>query len=635
MVFSYTSAITLTGTGTRTFTLGGTNTGNNRLSVTIPNDGIGNKTSLVKTGPGTWLRNTNSVYTGSTTINEGILSVDALANGGASGRLGASSSEATNLVINGGALRYTGGNISNNRLFSIGTNGATILASGTGNLTFNNTGSIGIPGTGARVLTLSGTRTGTNTLASVLADDASSHATSVIKADVGQWVLSGDNTYTGPTTINSGTLTVSSFNDGGTNSNIGSSSNVASNLVINGGTFKYTGPERTSNRLFTVGTSGGAINASGTGGLNLNNIGSVAFAGAALRTLTLTGSNTADNTLRAVIANDGSSNATSLTKSGAGTWILKNTNTYTGATTVSAGLLIINGSIASGSDVFVDNGGSLGGIGTVFGTVTVADGGALKPGHNGAGTFSTGAVTLSSTSILNFELGTSQDSVKVTGDLTLDGTLNISALAGFGAGVYYLFTYSGLLTDNGLTLGTLPGGYAYTINAGSGCVTLSVDEAYRWDLSTGAGFQPGDGTWGTNNYWTLDGITLGPWPGAGTAAIFAGSDGAYTVTVNGIQSADNLTFFNSGYTLNGGTIDLGGSSGITVESGKSATVNSTISGNSGLIISGGGTLTLTGSNPYTGVTSVNGGILIINALANGGSNSPLRSICKCRSQSGV
>ncbi len=52
----------------------------------------------------------------------------------------------------------------------------------------------------------------------------------------------------------------------------------------------------------------------------------------------------------------------------------------------------------------------------------------------------------------------------VNGNLTLAGTLNVSALAGFGAGVYQLFNYTGSLTDNGLALGTLPAGFTYKID---------------------------------------------------------------------------------------------------------------------------------------------------------------------------
>ena len=70
----------------------------------------------------------------------------------------------------------------------------------------------------------------------------------------------------------------------------------------------------------------------------------------------------------------------------------------------------------------------------------------------------------------HFELGSTtgtNDHLNVNGALNLDGTLNVAALAGFGAGVYDLIDYPlGLnqFTNNFLTLGTVPAGYTYTIN---------------------------------------------------------------------------------------------------------------------------------------------------------------------------
>ena len=50
-----------------------------------------------------------NAYTGVTTISGGTLSVGTLANGGSASDIGAASSSATNLVLNGGTLQYTGG----------------------------------------------------------------------------------------------------------------------------------------------------------------------------------------------------------------------------------------------------------------------------------------------------------------------------------------------------------------------------------------------------------------------------------------------------------------------------------------------------------------------------------------------
>ena len=46
----------------------------------------------------------------------------------------------------------------------------------------------------------------------------------------------------------------------------------------------------------------------------------------------------------------------------------------------------------------------------------------------------------------------------MTGNLTLDGILNVEDLGGFGVGLSRIFDYGGVLTDNGLDVGTTPAG---------------------------------------------------------------------------------------------------------------------------------------------------------------------------------
>ena len=153
-----------------------------------------------------------------------------------------------------------------------------------------------------------------------------------------------------------------------------------------------------------------------------------------------------------------------LTKSGTGTLILTGTSTYSGLTDVQGGLLSVRGTL-SNSAVQVESGATLGGTGTINGAVTVSSGGILSPGNSGAGTLTVGSLVLNSGSVSNFELGPAgvvgggvNDLVAVTGNLTLAGTLNITDLGGFGTGVYRLFNYGGTLTNNGMTIGTVPGG---------------------------------------------------------------------------------------------------------------------------------------------------------------------------------
>jgi fibronectin-binding autotransporter adhesin len=216
--FTNTGAIVYGTTGVaHGLTLSGANTGNNLFAPLLTNDASGDPTSLTKSGTGTWdVTNSNNSYTGATTIDGGILNAASLANGGSNSSIGASSNAASNLVFNGGTLQYSGATAqTTDRLFTIGdasntvtTNPATLDASGTGAATvsFTNTGSIAFANPVAHNLTLTGSNTGLNTFAPVLADGASGDPTSLNKSGSGTWVITGDNTYTGGTTVAGGTL---------------------------------------------------------------------------------------------------------------------------------------------------------------------------------------------------------------------------------------------------------------------------------------------------------------------------------------------------------------------------------------------------------------------------------------------
>jgi autotransporter-associated beta strand protein len=135
-----------------------------------------------------------------------------------------------------------------------------------------------------------------------------------------------------------------------------------------------------------------------------------------------------------------------LTKTTAGTVALSGSNVYTGATTVNAGTLIINGSGVSAVTV---NAGVLGGSGVVGNSVTINSGGTLAPG-NSPGILSTGNLTLSGAgAVMSMELGkavsgsqpiagTDYDQVSVTGTVDLTGgDLSLTILTGLEFGDYY------------------------------------------------------------------------------------------------------------------------------------------------------------------------------------------------------
>jgi len=428
------------------------------------------------------LQNVGNDYLGKTTVTRGVLEVTKLANGGVASSIGASSNSADNLTFGEygtgrGTLRYVGTGDSTDRLFTMPRLGAIIESSGTGALHFTNTGFVST-GTGysgvVHDLTLGGSNTDQNSFASLLADHVVSGVTSssrVSKTGAGTWNLTGSaSTYTGATLVQGGVLGVGTFADGGSASSIGASSNAASNLIIyNGGTLRYIGTGNTTDRLFQISNTSShdqtaTLDASGTGAISFTNTGNLTYGSLnQRRTLILTGTSTANNTLAATITNNNSATgAVSITKEGAGKWILTGSNTYTGATRVNAGTLIINGSTDAGSAVTVASGATLGGSGVINGTVTVN--GSLAPGN------SLGTLTINNTVAWNglagqawkFELGAvsgNSDFLSISGgfqkgtgsnfsfDFLGTGVLGTFVLVEWGGSTSFLasdFTYGNL-----------------------------------------------------------------------------------------------------------------------------------------------------------------------------------------------
>jgi fibronectin-binding autotransporter adhesin len=270
-------------------------------------------TGLTKSGTSTLTMNTIlNDYSGVTNISGGILNVSGLANVNVASSIGTGSvaGSAADLVLNGGTLQFTGSTSqSTNRLFSLGTAGGTIDASGTGALSFIGTGAIGFNGqAGARTLTLTGSNTVTSTLSPILGDNGG--ATSILKTGAGTWALSGVNTFSGPVTVTGGSLVINN-----SDLNLGAVPATAApgDIVLNGGelTDNVTGTlTLNSNRGIALGSSGGTI--------------AVNFSKAM--------------TYGGVIANLPGIIG-SLTKEGLGSVLLSNSSTYSGSTTINAGVL--------------------------------------------------------------------------------------------------------------------------------------------------------------------------------------------------------------------------------------------------------------------------------------------------------
>src|SRR5262249_2326286 len=122
----------------------------------------GGARALIKSTAGFGTSIMNHTFTGRTEIQAGTLMINNIVNGGAASPIGASTSDASNLVLGGvGTLLYIGAGASSDRLFTLNGNGA-IASSGTGSLNLTNTGAMG---GGGSTLTLGGTFTGANTLA--------------------------------------------------------------------------------------------------------------------------------------------------------------------------------------------------------------------------------------------------------------------------------------------------------------------------------------------------------------------------------------------------------------------------------------------------------------------------------------
>jgi autotransporter-associated beta strand protein len=345
---------------------------------------------------GIQLLNAANDFTGPLTWSAGTLQVTKLANAGVASTIGAASSDAANLILGTNTtFKWVGDGVlstndSTDRLFTLGAlagaaGGLTIDASPTVDSTkavrFTNTGALGLPpGADTYVRTLTFTGTGgtvanPNLFAPVISDNGDTFNfisnTGLIKDGTGVWKLTGANTFAGPVQILNGTLTITNIQNGLTASGLGASDsgNAGNNLIIGGpttvGTLRFEGSGGVNNltdRLFKINAGGATIDASGAPGTPLlfKAFAAITLGGTTARTLTLTGTNTDGNYLAQVIPDYSGAAQTSVVKNGTGTWLLKGESTYTGGTTVNAGILrMAEGHTAFGTGAITINGGML------------------------------------------------------------------------------------------------------------------------------------------------------------------------------------------------------------------------------------------------------------------------------------
>lgn len=550
---------------------------------------IDGNTGLTKSGAGALtISGGANRYTGPTVINGGVLSVGALANGGAPSDIGAAASEAVNLVLNGGTLQYTGTGANIDRLFSLGTGGGTIEAAGAGALVLNNTGSIGLVGSGSRLLVLSGANTDNNVLAASIRD--SGGATALTKSGTGKWVLTGDNSYSGLTTISGGILQVGS---GGATGSLGTG-----NVLNNGGLI--------FNRTGSV-TVPGAI--SGTGWLLNQGSGTVVLVG----DNTYSGGTTNNGVLQ--LGNGGSTgrlNSSSPIENN-GLLIYDNTGLMT----------LAGGGIITGTGNLIVRKGWLMAIGanSYTGWTLIEPGATFQPCRGNAGQLLSSVVTNNGTLWLVRQDGDTTPVFVYSGNIVGTGAV-FKDVNNFNPGSV------GLTGTNSYTGGTFIGGGGLVLgdNAtpGAGAIVGNVIFTNSLEYDNGDRYlvfnRPDDFVFSGNIVSVVSGDSI--------AANFRGrviQAGMGTVTLTGNNTYPSGTTINAGCALqvgNGGTSGTIGTSNIVNDGSlifnraDELVVNNVISGSGSVVQKGAGRLVLNATNAYTGDTLVSNGTLVVNGVLN-------------------
>ena len=392
-----------------------TGAGNTTFSGVISNTG-----SINKTGTGTTTLSGNNTYTGATTVTGGTLQIT---NANALG------SAAAGTTVLGGAILALAGTGTTFAAEGLTINGDGVASAGalrntagantwTGTVALGTAGSNSIGVDAASSLNVSGVISGVT-------------GNNLTKTGAGTLTLSGANTYAGTTTVNQGTVAIS------TDTNLGTAPGAATagQLTLNGGTLETTATTTlNANRGIALGTSGGTLQTDAATTLTYNGI--------------ATGAGT-------------------LTKTGTGTLVLGGVNTYTGATAINAGTLttsVANAlapttavTVASGAtynlNSFSNTIGSLAGAGAVtLGSATLTTGDSTNTTFagvvSGSGNLTkvgTGTMTLSgantATGTLSLNAGTVQ--------LGASGVLAAASTLAFNGG---RFAVGGGFTD---TVGNL------------------------------------------------------------------------------------------------------------------------------------------------------------------------------------
>jgi len=304
-----------------------------------------------------------------------------------------------------------------------------------------------------------------------------------------------------------------------------------------------------------------------------------------------------------------------LTNSGGGQLVLTGTNSYTGATAINAGTLMLNGnSLACTNTITVASGATLGGIGTNGGSVILNAGGQLAPGlTNNIGTLVlTNNLTLNGSYLLFNLAGVANDRVAVGNNLTANGTnpVILSYTGSIPQGNYTLMTFTNVTGT--IANFTLAGYVNATLALNANSLVLQVGAGGLISGDVWKGYV--NGTWDTTTgNWTNN--LPGTYYGNGDVVTFddslVGNSTISNSTPGGIVTPGSVTFNNN----------------LT-----NYTVNANIGGTSSLTLSGSATVTLGGTNTYAGNTIISAGTLIV---PNGGAIYSPAGILNIGSQAGV
>lgn len=355
-------------------------------------------------------------------------------------------SSAGNATITTGqaTTEFTGGSSGDNARFITNANGVFDISQ----LGSSGTTAGSIAGAGSYLLGAKQLSAGGNNDTTEVSGVISGVGGALVKAGTGTLTLSGVNTYSGGTTISAGILQLG--NGSGTGSIVGDVLNNATLAFNRSNPYQFDGVISGSGGVRQNGggtivltaannySGGTTINA---GVLQLGNGGATgAITGNVLNNATLAFNRSNLYQFDGAISGNGS-----VRQNGDGTTVLTAANTYGGATNVSAGTLLVEGSIAASSLTTVNAGGTLGGTGTIGSTII--NGGSLSPGHSIGTIVVSGSLTMTAAAGYLVEVSPANaDRTNVTGATTLGG--NVLAL--WGPGTYLPRSYTILHAEGGL-----------------------------------------------------------------------------------------------------------------------------------------------------------------------------------------